>query len=200
MYLVCLDFESILIPEIWIQIAKKTNIKGLELTTRDIPNYDILMKRRLGILKTHKIKLKDIQKVIEEIEPFEGAVSFLNWLRKKCRVIILSDTFFEFVSPLIEKLSYPTIFCNSLDIDKNGFIKNYRLRQKNGKQKAVRFLKLMEFKIIAVGDSYNDIGMLNEADSGIFFKPPKSISKEFSQFPVTQSYKELKLKLSKYIN
>jgi len=199
MYIVCSDLESTLIPEIWIHIAEKTNIQELRLTTRDISDYDILMKKRLKILKTHNVKLKDIQRIIGEIEPLKGAINFLNWLKKRSQIIILSDTFLEFVNVLIDKLFYSTIFCNFLEIDNKGFIKDYQLRQKDGKRKVIKSLKLLGFKVIAIGDSYNDINMLKEADVGILFKPPESIKKEFFQFLTVQNYKELKLELSKYI-
>ena len=199
MYIVCLDLESILIPEIWLSVAKKKKIKELELTTRDLPDYEALMKRRLKILQAHNIKLRDIQKIIKKIEPLNGALSFLNWFRKRCPVIILSDTFIEFGNILMEKLDYPTLFCNSLEIDKNGFIKNYRLRQKNGKKESVKALKSLGFKVIAIGDSYNDISMLREADIGILLKAPTELKKEFPQFPNAQNYRELKSNLKKYI-
>ena len=199
MYIVCLDLESVLIPEIWLSVAKETKIKELELTTRDLPDYEALMKRRLKILQAHNIKLRDIQKIIKKIEPLNGALSFLNWLRKRCPVIILSDTFIEFGNILMEKLDYPTLFCNSLKIDKNGFIKNYRLRQKDGKKEAVKALKSLGFKVIAIGDSYNDISMLREADIGILLKAPTELKKEFPQFPNAQNYRELKSNLKKYI-
>lgn len=199
MYIVCSDLESILMPEIWIHVAEKTNIQELRLTTRDISDYDVLMKKRLKILKTHNIKLKDVQKIIREIEPFKGAINFLSWVKKRNQVIILSDTFLEFMSVLIDKLSYTTIFCNSLEIDNKGFIKDYRLRKKDGKKEAIKSLKLLGFRVIAIGDSYNDLSMLKEADIGIFFKPPERIKKEFLQFPTVQNYKELELELSKYI-
>ncbi len=199
MYIVCSDLESIFTPETWLHIAERTKIKELQLTTRDVPNFEALTNKRLKILKSHKIKFVDIQKIIKDMKPLEGAIDFLNWLRKRCQVIILSDTFSEFVNPLIEKLSYPTIFCHSLKIGKDGFIKNYILRQKDSKRKSVKSLKLLDFKVIAIGDSYNDINMLKEADIGIFFKPSKDMKKKFTQFPVAQGYKELKSKLKKYI-
>lgn len=199
MYVVCIDLESILIPELWRQVAEKTKIKELGLTTRDIPDYDALMKRRLKILKTHNIKLKDVQKVIGETEPLKGALPFLNWLRKRCPVIVLSDTFIEFGNILMRKLDYPTLFCNSLEIDNNGFIKNYRLRKKDGKMKTIKALQLLGFKVIAIGDSYNDITMLKAADFAILFKALDKIKKEFPQFPNARNYRELKSFLEKYI-
>lgn len=199
MYIVCLDLESILTPEIWISVAKKTKIKELRLTTRDVPDYDALMKRRLKILKIHNIKLKDIQKVIRGIKPFRGTLKFLDWLREKSQVIILTDSFYEFTRPLAEKLSYPVIFCNSLEVDKNGFIKNYKLRQKDGKKKSVMALKSLGFKVIAVGDSYNDINMLKMADLGILFNAPTEVKKDFPQFTTVDDYRGLKLILEKHL-
>jgi phosphoserine/homoserine phosphotransferase len=190
-----MDLESILIPEIWITIAKNTHIQELYLTTRDVPNYEVLMDKRLKILRTHNLKLKDVQKIVKNIEPYEGAVEFLSWLRKKSQTIILSDSFYEFVNPIMKKLFYPTIFCNSLEIDEAGFIKKYRLRQKNGKYKSIKSLKSLGFKIIAIGDSYNDVDMLKEADIGIFFRPSDNVLREYNQFLVTQNYSELKSKL-----
>lgn len=186
-------------PEIWLNIAQKTKIKELELTTRDVPNFELLMKRRLKILKENKINLKDIQKITKKIEPLKGALNFLGWLRKKFPVIILSDTFYEFINPLMEKLSFPTIFCNSLEIGKDGFVKNYQLRQKNGKQNLVKFLKSAGFEVVAVGDSYNDLKMLKEADFGILFNPPKNIIRHWPKFPIAQNYSDLKSKLKSSI-
>ncbi len=195
--LACLDLEGVLIPEIWIAFAEKTGIEELRLTTRDIPDYDELMKGRLKVLDEHQLKLNDIQKVIREIKPMDGAYDFLNWLKSEFQVIILSDTFYQFAGPLMQQLDYPTLFCNSLVVDSNGKIINYQLRQPDGKTKAVAALKSLNFKVVASGDSYNDTGMLQEADAGIFFCPPESITKEFPQFPVTYNYKMLKEELEK---
>ena len=190
--LACLDLEGVLVPEIWINVAKKTGISELRLTTRDIADYDLLMKRRLGILDQHGLTLPDIQAVIATMEPLEGASEFLAWLRERCQVIILSDTFYEFAQPLMQRLAYPSIFCNRLEVDQKGRIVNYHLRQPDQKRQSVIALKGLQFLIVAAGDSYNDTSMLAEADSGIFFRPPDAISKEFPQFPVTQTYVELK--------
>ena len=187
----CLDLEGVLVPEIWIRVAEETKIEELRLTTRDIPDYDVLMKRRLKILKENKIKLKDIQKVIDRIQPLPGAEAFLNKLRLRYQVIILSDTFYEFAAPLIQKLGHPTLFCNFLDTDKAGFISGYRLRQKNGKEKAVKALKSLGFKICAAGDSYNDLTMLKSAHKGVFFNPPAKIAAAHKNIPVTKNYDEL---------
>ena len=184
----CLDLEGVLVPEIWIKVSEKTKIKELRLTTRDIPDYDALMKRRLKILREKKIKLRDIQKVISTIKPLPGAKSFLDELRSKRQAIILSDTYYEFAMPLMKKLGYPSLFCNWLEVDKAGFISNYCLRQRNGKEKAVLGLKSIGFKVYAAGDSYNDITMLKAADKGVLFNPPANIRKEFPEFSVTKNY------------
>jgi phosphoserine/homoserine phosphotransferase len=190
--LACLDLEGVLIPEIWIAFAEKTGIENLRLTTRDIPDYDELMRGRLKILDENNLKLADIQKVIQKIKPLEGANDFLGWLKSEFQVIILSDTFYQFAGPLMAQLDYPTLFCNELIVDNEGRIANYRLRQTDGKTKAVTALQSLNFQVVAAGDSYNDTGMLKKADAGIFFRPPESITKEFPQFPVTHQYEEMK--------
>ena len=187
----CLDLEGVLVPEIWINVADRTKIPELRLTTRDEPNYDLLMKRRLKILEEHQLTLRDLQAVIGQMVPLEGAKDFLAWLRRHCQVVILSDTFVQFAAPLMRQLDYPTIFCNSLEVDANGKIVNYHLRVKDQKRASVLALKNLNFRVVAAGDSYNDTSMLIAADAGIFFRPPPAISAEFPQFPVTQSYAEL---------
>ena len=187
----CLDLEGVLVPEIWIAFAEKTGIEKLRLTTRDRPDYNELMKGRLKILVDHHLKLADIQQVIRGIRPIDGANAFLARLREEFQVIILSDTFEEFAAPLMAQLSYPTLFCNSLVIAPDNRIADYHLRQPDGKTKAVAALKSLNFKIIASGDSYNDTGMLQEADAGIFFRPPDLITQNFPQFPVTHDYDTL---------
>ena len=189
--LACLDLEGVLVPEIWINVAQKTGITELRLTTRDISDYDLLMKRRLAILDQHGLTLRDIQSVIATMAPLEGAGEFLSWLRERCQVVILSDTFSEFALPLMRQLAYPTIFCNRLEVDERGRIVNYHLRQPDQKRQSVIALKSLRFRVIAAGDSYNDTAMLAAADVGIFFRPPAAIIKEFPQFPVTQTYEEL---------
>ncbi len=190
--LACLDLEGVLVPEIWIAFAEQTGIEKLRLTTRDIPDYDELMRGRLKILDQNNLKLADIQKVIKEIKPLDGAYDFLGWLKSEFQVIILSDTFYQFAGPLMAQLDYPTLFCNELVVDSEGRIADYRLRQADGKTKAVAALKNLNFQVVAAGDSYNDTGMLQEADAGIFFRPPESITEEFPQFPVTHQYDEMK--------
>ena len=192
MYIVCSDLEGVLVPEIWIGVAEKTGIRELRLTTRDISDYAILMKKRLSILNDHGLKIQDIQEVIESINPLEGAVEFLDWLRSRTQVIIISDTFTLFAGPLMKKLGWPTLFCNSLSVDKNGSIIDYNIRQKDGKQKAVLSLKNLNYQTIAVGDSYNDITMLKEADMGILFRPPDNIKNKFQELLVSYNYDELK--------
>lgn len=190
--IITLDFESILVPEIWIAVAEQAGIDELKLTTRDIPNYDTLMKKRINILAQNKISLKSIQSTVEKIYPLKGAREFLDYLRDKYQVIILSDTFYEFIMPLIKKLNYPTLFCHSLEVDKNGYIKNYKLRQSGKKENVVSALKGVGFNIVAIGDSYNDINMLKIANTGILFNASDKIVQEFSQFPAFNNYDALK--------
>ena len=188
----CLDMEGVLVPEIWVNVAKKTGIRELSLTTRDVPDYDLLMKRRLGILDQRGLKLPDIQAVIATMAPLEGAGEFLEWLRERCQVVILSDTYYEFAMPLMKQLAYPTLFCNRLEVDADGRISNYHLRLPDQKRQSVAALKRLLFMVVAAGDSYNDTSMLAEADAGILFRPPNTVIKEFPQFPVTRTYPELK--------
>jgi len=190
--LACLDLEGVLLPEIWIAFAEETGIKELKLTTRDIPDYDKLMQGRLNILEKNNLKLIDIENVIKKLSPLEGAIDFLNWLKSEFQVIILSDTFYQFAGPLMKSLDYPTLFCHELTINRKGNITGYKLRQKDGKTKAVSALKKLNFRVIAAGDSYNDTGMLQEADAGILFCPPENVVKEFPQFPVSRNYEEFK--------
>ena len=181
-----------MLPEIWIAFAEKTGIEQLKLTTREIPDYDELMQGRLKILNDNNLKLIDIQNVIKTLSPLAGAIDFLAWLKSEFQVIILSDTFYQFVEPLMKSLDYPTLFCNDLIVNSKGDITGYQLRQKDGKTKAVSALKKLNFKVIAAGDSYNDTGMLQEADAGILFCPPDNVIKEFPQFPVSRNYEEFK--------
>ena len=195
--LACLDLEGVLLPEIWIAFANKTGIEKLRLTTRDIADYDELMRGRLKILNDNNLKLADIQDVIKTLSPLEGANKFLTWLKSEFQVIILSDTFYQFAEPLMESLDYPTLFCNELIVDNENRITGYQLRQNNGKSKAVKALKGLNFKVIAAGDSYNDIGMLKVADAGVLFCPPAKVMEEFPKFPVSQNYEEFKNTLLK---
>ena len=186
----CLDLEGVLLPEIWIKFAEKTGIDELKMTTRDIPDYSKLMQSRLRILKSHNLKIDDIQQVINTLTPLEGARNFLLWLKSEFQVIILSDTFYEFSNPLMKQLDYPTLFCHQLIINKVGDVIDFRLRQEDQKTKAVKALQGLNFKVISAGDSYNDIGMLQQADSGILFCPPEKVIEEFPEFPVENNYKD----------
>ncbi len=188
----CLDLEGVLVPEIWIGVAEVTGIPELRRTTRDEPDYDKLMRGRLAILEREKLGIADIQKVIAGMRPLDGAPAFLDWLRTRAQVIILSDTFMQFAQPLMAQLGYPTLFCHSLVIDDAGRIRDYTLRIADGKRKAVMALKLLNFRVAAAGDSYNDTTMLDEADRGILFRPPDNVIRDFPQFPVTQTYDELR--------
>jgi len=190
--LACLDLEGVLLPEIWVKFAEKTGIEELKLTTREIPDYDELMQARLKILADHNLKIHDIQKVIATLSPLEGAVDFLQWLKSEFQLIILSDTYYEFIGPLMKQLDYPTVFCHSLVIDENGIITDYKLRQTDQKTKAVKALQSLNFQVISAGDSYNDTGMLQQADGGILFCPPENVIKDFPQFPVAKNYAEFK--------
>jgi len=187
----CLDLEGVLVPEIWINVAERTGIPELRRTTRDEPDYDKLMKGRIAILDAHGLALKDIQAVIGTMRPMEGASEFLGWLRDRCQVIILSDTFDQFAAPLMKQLGYPTIFCNTLLVEPSGRIAGYQLRLPDQKKASVLALEQLNFHTIASGDSYNDTSMMKVAQAGIFFRPPDSIIAEFPQFPVTRSYQEL---------
>jgi phosphoserine/homoserine phosphotransferase len=199
MYIVCSDLEGVFVPEVWVNVAKKTGIDELKLTTRDITDYDVLMKKRLGILKEHKLTLKDIQEVIATLEPLPGAVEFLDWIRKTTQIIIVSDTFLEFADPLMEKLGRPTLFCHNLTVDDSGMVTHYNLRQPDPKKKVVLALKSLQYKVIAFGDSYNDVTMLNEADKGILFSPPANVIEDYPNLQVTNDYKELKEALLPYL-
>lgn len=202
MELVCLDLEGVLIPEIWIAFAEKTGIEALRATTRDIPDYDVLMKQRLRILDEHGYGLPDIQQVIETLDPLPGAVEFVEWLRPRFQVVILSDTFYEFAMPLMKKLGYPTLFCHRLETDEKGRVVNYVLRQKDPKRMAVKAFHSLYYHVIAAGDSYNDTTMLAEANAGILFHAPENVIREFPQFPAVHHYDDLKqeiLKVSKLV-
>jgi phosphoserine/homoserine phosphotransferase len=192
MDIVCLDLEGVLIPEIWIAFAERTGIEELKATTRDIPNYNVLMTQRLGILKANGLRLNDIQEVISTLSPMEGAREFLDSLREAYQVIILSDTFYEFAKPLMVKLNQPTLFCHKLVIDGEGSVADYKLRQEDPKRNSVKALHNLKFKVLAAGDSYNDTTMLSEADAGFLFRAPDNVIKEFPQYRVTNDYNELR--------
>jgi len=191
MEIACLDLEGVLVPEIWINVAERTGIEALRATTRDIPDYDVLMKQRLRILDEHNLKLADIQEVIAGMGPMDGARDFLDNLRATFQVIILSDTFYDFAAPLMRQLGHPTLLCHRLEIDGEGRVADYCLRMPDQKRAAVQALHGLNFKVAAAGDSYNDTSMLAEADAGILFRPPQNVIDEFPQFPVTKSYDEL---------
>ena len=191
MDIVCLDLEGVLVPEIWIAFAKESGIDELKLTTRDETDYDKLMKFRLETLKKHGLGLKEIQKTIEKISPMEGAKEFLDELREMTQVIILSDTFAEFAKPLMKKLGWPTIFCNSLEVAENGEITGYRMRVEKSKYTTVKALQSIGYDTIASGDSYNDMGMIQASKAGFLFKSPKSIQEQFPQVPAYDTYEEL---------
>ena len=192
MIVACLDLEGVLVPEIWIAFAEKTGIEKLKLTTRDIPDYNELMRGRLDILNENNFLLSDIQEVINDIAPLPGAKEFLDWLESEFQVIILSDTFNQFAGPLMAQLNYPTLFCHDLIIDNMGRVKDFQLRIPDAKTKAVKALQGINLKVIAAGDSYNDTGMLNQAEAGILFRAPNNVIEEFPQFPVTRNYEEFK--------
>ena len=191
MQIACLDLEGVLVPEIWINVAERTGIKELRATTRDVPDYDALMRQRLRILDAHHLKLADIQAVIAGMGPLPGANNFLDRLREKFQVIILSDTFYDFAAPLMKQLGHPTLLCHRLKIDAAGRVADYHLRMPDQKREAVKALHYLKFKVIAAGDSYNDTAMLAEADAGILFRPPQNVIEQFPQFPVTETYDEL---------
>jgi phosphoserine/homoserine phosphotransferase len=198
--LACLDLEGVLIPEIWIEFANLTGIEELKATTRDIPDYDVLMRQRLRLLKEHKLGLPDIQQVIAGMAPMEGARDFVDWLRERFQVIILSDTFYEFSQPLMRQLGFPTLFCHRLEADENGMVVNYHLRQKDPKKQSVIALHSLYYRVIAAGDSYNDTTMLSEADAGILFKAPAKVIEEFPQYPAVHTYDDLKKEFIKASN
>jgi phosphoserine / homoserine phosphotransferase len=195
MQMICLDLEGVLVPEIWIEFSKRVNIPALARTTRDEPDYDKLMRFRIDLLAQNKLKLADIQDVIAGMGPMAGAKDFLDDLRSRYQVLILSDTFYEFAQPLMRQLGWPTLLCHKLEIDGEGFVRRHVLRMADQKRHAVNALRSLNFQVLAAGDSYNDTGMLGAAHAGFFIHPPESIIQQFPQFPVTRSYAELKLSL-----
>ena len=197
MQIVCLDLEGVLIPEIWIEFSRRAGIPELSKTTRDEPDYDKLMRGRIEILGRKGLGLPDIQKVIAEMRPLDGAREFLDWLRGSRQVVILSDTYYEFAAPLMRQLGYPTLFCHDLVVDESGRVRDYRLRMRDQKRESVKAFKSLQFHTIAAGDSFNDTTMLAEAHAGILFRPPANVIVEFPQFPVAQSYDELRAEITK---
>jgi len=188
----CLDLEGVLVPEIWIDVAERTGIEALKRTTRDEPDYDVLMTQRLEILAKHGIGLPAIQEVIAAMRPLPGAAEFLDWVRERYQVIILSDTFYQFAAPLMRQLGHPTLFCHNLEVDGAGTIVDYHLRIADPKRRSVRALRDLNLKVIATGDSYNDTAMLLAADAGVLFCPPENVVREFPQLPVARDYDELR--------
>lgn len=197
MELACLDLEGVLIPEIWIAFAEKTGIEELKATTRDIPDYDVLMKQRLRILKEHNLGLNEIQEVISTLSPLDGAKEFVDWLRERFQVVILSDTFYEFAQPLMKQLGFPTLLCHKLEVAENGEITDYKLRQADPKRTSIKAFHTLNYRCIAAGDSYNDTTMLSEAEAGILFNAPDNVIEEFPQFPAVRGYEALKAEFIK---
>lgn len=199
MWIVCADLEGVFVPEVWINFAKKTGIDALKLTTRDIKDYDELMRYRLKILDEHNLKIQDIQDVISTMKPLDGALEFTRWLRKKTSFAIVSDTFMEFAKPLMEQLENPFLLCHSLEIDKTGRVVDYKLRQSDPKRHTVEAFQSMNYKVLAFGDSYNDIPMVEAADFGILYCPPDNVVKDYPQFPVARNLEELKALIEEHI-
>ncbi|MAR93354.1 MAG: bifunctional phosphoserine phosphatase/homoserine phosphotransferase ThrH [Pseudomonadales bacterium] len=200
MEIACLDLEGVLVPEIWISFAEKTGIEGLKATTRDIPDYDVLMQQRLGLLNEHNLGLQEIQEVIATLSPMEGALEFVDWLRERFQVVILSDTFYEFAQPLMRQLRWPTLLCHRLEVAEDGRIVNYKLRQTDPKRSSVKAFHSLNYRCIAAGDSYNDTTMLSEAEAGILFRAPQRVIDEFPQFPAVTTFDQLKAEFVKASN
>ena len=192
MIVACLDLEGVLVPEIWINVAQRTGIDALRRTTRDEPDYSVLMRQRLKILDEHGLGIAQIQEVIGTMHPLPGAADFLDWLRERYQLVILSDTFYQFAEPLMRQLAFPTLFCHNLEVDAQGRIVDFHLRLPDQKRRAVQAFHGLNLKVIAAGDSYNDTSMLLEAEAGILFSPPDNVVAEFPQLPVTRDYDELR--------
>ena len=200
MHIVCSDLEGVFVPEIWVNVSIHTGIDELKLTTRDISDYNVLMKRRLELLKKYGLTLRDVQNVISLLKPLPGALEFIDWLRSKTQLIVVSDTFNEFADPLMRQLGRPTLLCHQLTTDREGNITDYNLRQDNGKKHVVEALQSLNYKVIAIGDSYNDISMLKSADRGILYNPPQSVADENNDLRVVKSYSSLKRIISQLLN
>ena len=200
MYIVCSDLEGVFVPEIWVNVSKHTGIDELKLTTRDISDYNVLMKRRLELLKKYGLTLRDVQNVISLLKPLPGALEFIDWLRTKTQFIVVSDTFSEFADPLLRQLGRPTLFCHHLTTDTEGNITDYNLRQNDGKMHVVEALQSLNYKVIAIGDSYNDISMLRKSDYGILYNPPQNVADEHNDLKVVKTYASLKRIISQLIN
>jgi phosphoserine/homoserine phosphotransferase len=199
MHTICCDLEGVFIPEIWVNVAKKTGIEELKLTTRDIKDYDELMTYRLKILKEHNISLTDIQEVIATLKPIEGAFEMIKWLQSKSRTIIVSDTFVEFADPLMKQLDYPTLFCHSLEVDKDNMIVGYKLRQADPKRQVVKALQDLKYEVIAFGDSYNDMSMLDQADKAFLYRPPQVVIDDYPQYNVATNYDEMRAQIERML-
>ena len=199
MHLVCLDLEGVLVPEIWIAFSAATGIPEFRRTTRDEPDYDKLMRFRIELLQKHNLKLGDIQNVIGGMEPLEGAADFVNRLREQVQFVILSDTFEQFAKPLMAKLGYPTLFCNSIETAPDGSVSGYHLRQQNGKKYAAAAFKSLNFKVFAAGDSFNDLAMIETADAGCLFRAPGAIRKEYARLPCADTYDDLLSQIERFL-
>ena len=199
MHLVCLDLEGVLVPEIWIAFSEATGIPEFRRTTRDEPDYDKLMRFRIELLREHNLKLRDIQNVIGAMEVLEGAMDFVSSLRQRAQFLILSDTFEQFAKPLMAKLGYPTLFCNTIETDAGGSVSGYRLRQENGKKCAVAAFKTLNFKVFAAGDSFNDLAMLEEADKGCLFHAPEAIRNDYAHLPCVDTYSDLLSEIERFL-
>jgi len=200
MYIVCSDLEGVFVPEIWVNVSQHTGIDELKLTTRDISDYNVLMKRRLDLLRKYGLTLRDVQNVISLLKPLPGAVEFIDWIRTVTQLIIVTDSFTEFAEPLIRQLGRPTLLCHHLTIDKEGIITDYNLRQEDAKRQVVDALHSLKYKVIAIGDSYNDISMLRKADFGILYNPPQNVEDEHPDLKVVKTYPSLKRIISQLIS
>ncbi len=200
MYIVCSDLEGVFVPEIWVNVSSHTGIDELKLTTRDISDYNVLMKRRLDLLKKYGLTLRDVQNVISLLKPLPGAMEFIDWLRSRTQLIVVSDTFSEFADPLMRQLGRPTLFCHHLTTDCEGNITDYNLRQKDGKMHVVAALQSLNYKVIAIGDSYNDISMLRKADHAILYNPPQNVADEHNDLKVVKTYASLKRMISQLLH
>jgi len=199
MYIVCFDLEGVFTPEVWIAVSKATGISDLKLTTRDISDYDVLMKKRIAILKKNKITIENIQEIISNMDLLPGAKEFLDHIRTIAQVVIVTDSFIEFVMPFMKKLGFPMCFCHNLEIDEDGMITDYKIRTNEMKKKTVLAFKKLNYEVIAAGDSYNDVSMLLEAKHGILFRPPKNVVEQFPELPVVKEYDNLRDLISKYL-
>ena len=200
MYLVCSDLEGVFVPEIWVSVSQHTGIDELKLTTREISDYNVLMKRRLELLQKYGLTLRDVQNVISLLKPLPGALVFIDWLRTKTQLIVVTDSFTEFAEPLIRQLGRPTLLCHHLTTDKEGIIRDYNLRQEDAKRHVVDALHSLMYKVIAIGDSYNDISMLRKADHGILYNPPQNVADEHPDLEVIKTYQSLRRVISQIIN